>query len=234
MKLHQWLTVAFTAAFVTACGGGGDAGAPSSNVPVASTDTFQVKTAYINYFNDTSNHPFKISGTAAGYAVTGSGTVEQSSIGNGTFEGAPVLQKTSTVTGTFFANGTTYPLVATDTTYVDSNYVPKGWANGEYVVISNAATIPDTAKVNDTGLWHTSNRFIDSSKIIFLGTSQVSYALLPDTASTALLKITQVDKDLIGNAIMTATAIFRITPAGALTRLSETGVDITNNLTLTY
>jgi hypothetical protein len=57
-----------------------------------SVDTFQVKTAYINYFNDTSSHPFTVTGTAAGFTVTGSGTVTQSSVTNGTFEGAPVLQ----------------------------------------------------------------------------------------------------------------------------------------------
>jgi hypothetical protein len=105
-------------------------------------------------------------------------------------------------------------MAETDTTYVDSNYAPKGWANGEYVVVTSVATIHDTAKVNDSGLWHTSNRYADSTKLTFLGVSQVSYALLPDTATTALLKIIQVDKDTIGNTLMTATAIFRITPCG--------------------
>lgn len=234
MKLRHLLTATLTATFLAACGGGGgDAGVPAPT-PVVSTDTFQLKTAYINHFNDTSSHPFTVSGTVSGFVVTGTGTVTQSAVTNGLFEGATALQKTSTVTGSFVANGVPFSLAATETAYVDSNYVAKGWTGDEYVVVTSAATVPDTAKVNDTGLWHTSNRYADSTKTTLLGTSVVSFALAPDTATTALLKITQVDKDTLGSTVMTATANFRMTPAGGLTRLSETGVDGTTTLTLTY
>lgn len=239
MKFHlllaATLTITLATTFIAACGGGGgDAGAPVSPLPVVSANTFQVKTAYISYFNDTSSHPFTVSGTTAGFAVTGSGTVTQSPVTSGLFEGATVLQKTSTVTGSFVANGVTIPLTATDTAYVDANYMAKGWTGEEYVMVTSAALVPDTAKVNDTGLWHISNRYADSTKTTLLGTSQVSFALAPDTATTALLKINQVDKDTIGSTVMTATANFRVTPTGALTRLSETAVDGTTTLTLTY
>ncbi|MDD2881264.1 MAG: hypothetical protein PHQ58_12580 [Rhodoferax sp.] len=235
MKLHQWLAVAITTAFIAACsGGGGDAGVPASNAPVTSTDTFQVKAAYVNYFNDTRSYPFTVSGTASGFSVTGSGTVTQSPVTNGLFEGAAVLQKTSTVSGSVVANGVTISLAASDTTFVDSNYVAKGWSGEEYVVVTSVAVVPDTAKVNDSGPWHTSNRYADSSKSTLLGSSDVSFSLAPDTATTALLKIIQVDKDTVGNTTMTMTAVFRMTPAGGLTRLSETAVDGSSTLTLTY
>lgn len=232
MKFHKLLTLTLSAAFIAACGGGGgDGGLP---IPVVSTDIFQVKTAYINYFKDTNTYPFTISGNTSGYSVTGSGTLTQSSVTSGMFEGLAALQKTSTMTATFVANGLTFPLAATDTAYVNSNYVPLGWAGDEYVVVTNTSTIPDTAKVYDTGLWHTSNRYADSTKTTLLGTSEVSFALAPDTATTALLKIIQVDKNTIGSTVMTATANFRVTPTGDLTRLSETAVDSTTTLTLTY
>lgn len=233
MKLRHLLTVTLLSTFLAACGGGGG-GVPASPLPVVSTDTFQIKTAYINDFNDTSSHPFTVSGTTAGFVVTGSGTVTQSPVTNGLFEGATVLQKTSTVTGSFVANGVTIPLIAADTAYMDANYVAKGWTGEGYVVVTSATNVPDTAKVNDTGLWHTSNRYANSTKTTLLGTSEVSFALAPDTATTALLKITQIAKDTIGSTVMTATANFRMTPAGDLTRLSETGVDGTTTLTLTY
>lgn len=230
MKLRHLLAVTLTATFIAACGGGGG----DSGLPVVSTDTFQVKTAYINYFNDISSHPFTVSGTTAGFVVTGSGTVTQSPVTNGVFEGAAVLQKTTTVTGSFVANGVPFDLTAADTAFVDANYAAKGWAGEEYVVVTSATTVPDTAKVNDTGLWHTSNRYADSSKTTLLGTSEVDFALAPDTATTALLRITQTDKDSFGSTVMTATANFRMTPAGGLTRLSETAVEGSTTLTLTY
>jgi len=166
--------------------------------------------------------------------VTGSGTVTQSPVTNGLFEGAAVLQKTTTVNGTFVANGVTIPVTASGTAFVDPTCVAKGWVGEEYVVLSSVATVPDTAKVNDTGLWHTSNRDAGSTRSSWLGTSVARFALAPDTATTALLDIIQIDKDALGNTTTTSTAVFRMTPAGDLTRLSETAVDSTTTLTLTY
>ena len=235
MKFRQFLTLTTLAALLAACGGGGGGdGAPASAGPVVSTDTFQLKTAYVNYINDTSTHPFKISGVAAGYSATGSGTVTQTSVTNGTFEGVAVLQKTTTVTGSFVANGAPFSIASADTSYVDSNYLAKGWSGDEYAVVTSVAVIPNTAKVNDSGIWHTASRYTTSAKTTLLGTSEVSFALQADTAATALLKIIQVDRNTAGSIEMTATAAFRMTPAGALTRLSENAIASTTNLTLTY
>lgn len=230
--LPRLLMVTLTAAFIAACGG--DAGVPASPIPVVSVDTFQVKTAYVNYFNDTRSYPFRISGTVAGFNVTGSGTVSQSVVTNGLFEAAAVLQKTSIITGSYVANVTTFPISAISTEYVSLTYTPKGVVGDEYVVVTSAVPIPDTAKVNDTGFWYAANRYATSLKAVFLGTSEVSYSVQPDTAVTALLKIIQVDKDLIGLPVMTTTSLFRITPTGSITRLSETAIDGTGTLTITY
>lgn len=228
----QLVCAACLTALIAACGGGGgSAGAP---VPVTSTDIFQVKTAYVNYFNDSRSLPFTISGTISGVSVSGSGTLTQSGVTAGSFEGLPVLQKVSTVTATVLVNGTPLTTAASTTSYADSNYVPKGSSNGEYRVIGNAVNIPNTALVNDTGVWYTEDIYSASDKVSFLGTSVTSFVMMPDTATTAILKIIQTDRDTSGNVTLIATITFRMTPAGELTRLSETGVESDMTLTLTY
>ena len=220
-------------ALIAACGGGGSGGTPAP-VPVTSTDIFQVKTAFVNYFNDSRSLPFTISGTISGVSVSGSGTLTQSGVTAGSFEGLPVLQKVSTVTATVLVNGTPLTTAESTTSYADSNYVPKGSSNGEYRVIGNAVNIPDTALVNDTGVWYTEDIYLASDKVSFLGTSVTSFVMMPDTASTAILKIIQTDRDTSGNVTLIATITFRMTPAGELTRLAEAGLDGDMTLTLTY
>lgn len=233
MKLPTILALTMATTFLTACGGGGgNGGTPAA--PVTSTETFQVRAAYINYLNDTRTLPFTLSGSTSGLPVSGSGSLTQSSLTSSSFEGFAALQKTSTVNASLTANGITDPFSSTLISYVDSNYVPLGSVNDEYLVVTGAATIPVTGKVNDTGIWFSANRYASSFKISFLGTEVVSYALLPDTASTALLDIIQVDKNLSGATTLTTTLRFRISPAGELTRLSEQAIDDTTHLTLTY
>lgn len=233
MKLPTILALTLATTFLAACGGGGgNGGLPAA--PVTSTETFQVRAAYINYLNDTRTLPFTLSGSTSGLPVSGSGSLTQSSLTSSSFEGFSALQKTSTVNASLTANGMTVPFSSTLISYVDSNYVPLGSVNDEYLVVTGAATIPVTGKVNDTGIWFSANRYSSSFKISLLGTEVVSYALLPDTASTALLNIIQVDKNLSGATTLTTTLRFRISPAGELTRLSEQAIDDTTHLTITY
>lgn len=76
------------------------------------------------------------------------------------------------------------------------------------------------AKVNDAGVLYTATRYTSSSKSTPVGTETETYALQPDTASTALLVLTTVYKDTGGFVTSTSTEKVRITPAGAFARLS--------------
>ncbi len=213
------------------CGGGGG----GSGTPAASTDTYQLRTAYVNYLTDTRSAPFTVSGTVQGVNVTGSGSFTQGALTNTTFENQSALQKVSVVTGTLNANGQTGPLSSSSTTYVDSNYNPLGSSGTDYEVVSGSVTIPTTAKVNDTGVWYSSTLYATSAKTIRRGTASVSYVLEPDSASTALLKIIRVEKDTFGTTSSSSTISFRMTPAGSLTRLSEsTLIPGGTALTITY
>jgi hypothetical protein len=218
---------------ISACGGGGG-GSPTSTGPVASTETFQLRTAYVNYVTETRSLPFTVTGTTSGYSVTGSGTATQGSLTSATFESQAAQQKTTTVTGSITANGTNVPLSSSSTTYVDSNYNPLGSNDTDYTVVNSGASIPATARVNDTGTWYSTIRYASSTKATQRGTGTVSYVLEPDTASTALLKIILVERDNSSNETYRSAVTFRMTPAGALTRISESAVEDSTSLTLSY
>ncbi len=233
MLTQRILTIAVTAItlLLTACGGGGGSG---STGPVSSTETFQLRTGWVNYITDTRSLPFTLTGTVSGTPVTGSGTLTQGSLSRTVFESQNALSKTTVVTGSVSGNGQTYPLGITTTSYIDSNYNPLGSNGPEYVVTTSGSTIPLTARVNDTGIWFQSVRYASSAKTSRLGTATTSFVLEPDTASTALLKIIEIEEDTYGTTTSTNTLTFRITPAGGLTRLSEVGSEGNTSLTISY
>lgn len=245
--MNKWFSVKTlvalsTSALLVACGGGGGSSGGSSG-PVVSTDTFQLKTAYNNILWNTSPSSFTLSGSviAAGstYQVSGSGTVSRGSLLSSSFEGKPGYSKYYSTSGTVTVNGVTRPANASYTDYVDLNYVPLGMSgSSEYMVVTSANQVPVTAKVNDSGTWYQGNRYLNSSKITLLGTRVVSYAMLPDTANTAILSVVITDKDKQGKTTYTDTNRYRMTPAGVVTLLTEQAViddgSESSNVTATF
>lgn len=212
---------------VTACGGGGggDGGAP-----VASTETFQLRAAYINRFTQPISTTGHYSGTLNGVQITGSATAVSGAPTSTTFEGVAALQKVGTVTGSISGNGVNVPVSATATTYTDLTYYPLGsYGNGEYTVVTGAVNIPVTAKVYDTGIAYIENRYTSSSKVSFLGTTETTFALFADTSSTVLLKLTETKKNSGGAVIDQSIGTFRMTPTGGLTYLNESYINASTN-----
>jgi len=223
-----WLSLLFA---LSACGGGSN---PTSTGSIASTETFQFRTAFDNYVKETRSLPFTLTGISSGYNVTGSGTATFGALTRASFESQAAQQKTVTVTGSMTVNGVTVPLSSSSTSFVDFNYNPLGTIGDNYVVVTNGTTIPTTAKVNDTGILYSTTLYSSSTKAVRRGTETVAYALEPDTASTALLKIIVTERDTNNTQTSIATITFKITTAGALTRISETYVEGTTSLTFTY
>lgn len=217
---------------LAACGGGGGGG--SRITPVPSTETFQLRTAWVNYLTDTRSLPFTVSGTSSGIPITGSGTLTQGSLSAAVFEGVSAMQKVSTATGSISGNGITVPLSTSIIEYVEGNYYPLGSSGDEYTVVNGTATIPQTAMVNDTGTLFTENRYQTSVKAALLGTNTMTYVVQADSATTALLKLIEVEKSTAGTTTGTTTITYRMTPSGGLTRLSEVFTDATDALTITY
>lgn len=215
---------------LTACGGGGG----GTNATVTSTETFQVKAAYVNYINKVGSYPLTVSGTSSGSNVTGSGTLTLSTPSNGSFESSPVLQKNSAITYTIIANGVSANGGSASSAYVDSNYQPKGSSGTEYAVVTSNITIPVTGRVGDSGTWFTENRYANSTKTSLLGTTTTSYVLEADTATTALFKIISEEKNNSGTTTFSSIETYRITPAGAITAVSATASASPTFLTFTF
>lgn len=231
LKMIKTLAAVGALSLMTACGGGGGGGAAA---PVASTDTFPLTTILANSLQSSSN-TYTISGTSNGAAVTGSGTVTRGSVSAGTFEGVAAQQRTTTATGSFTVNGTSYALNNSATDWFDSNNVPVGESGGtDYVVVTGTPTIPATVRVNDTGTLYTANRYSNSSKSYLRGTVTVTYVVEADTATTALLTLISTEKDNFNTTTSTSSTQVRITPAGALTRIKETSVEGSTSLVITY
>jgi hypothetical protein len=92
------------ASFLASCGGGdGDNG--------ASTLTYQLHAAWVNYVTDSGTKAFTLTGMSPAIAIgadfTGSGTATFGQLDSATFESQPVLKKAITATGLIYATGHT-------------------------------------------------------------------------------------------------------------------------------
>jgi hypothetical protein len=228
--IFKWAVVITGIAALAACGGGGGSSSPST----ASTSDYQLRQAWVNYVMQSDSRSFVISGSINAVPVTGSGTATQSSLSASSFEGRPALIKSMTVTGSFTGAGQTFPYGSTSSGYFDSNYLPMGASGQEYIVVTGTPTIPQIAKVNDTGTLYVANRYTTSQKSSSVGTVTVSYVLQADTADTALLKVISTEKTTLGTTESTAIGTYRVTPAGGLTKLKEEYQQGSAALTLTY
>ena len=225
---------------LVACGGGGNGPAPA---PIASTSTFQLKQAYTNDFNDTRTYAFTISGTVTSGgntgSVSGNGSIARGPITNVTFEGAAALSKTSTTTGTVTvtvgassASQTLPPTISS--TYVSPTFDLVGFTStSSYSVPSVAVNIPATARVGDSGTVGTFNTYLSSARGAIQGTNVLSWALGADTASTAILTLTQTIRNAGGIVTTTQVENYRLTPAGAVTPINVTAT-VSGVGTLTY
>lgn len=235
LKVLKLILATASVALLAACGGGGGGGGGTPS-PVASTQTFDLRAAYIALYTTPSSNQFIISGTIERTTVTGSGTATAGSVSSGTFEGLASFQRSQTISGTLSVNGQTIPLTVTSTDWTDSNYVPRGSTGDEYEVVSGTPAIPTTARVNDTGMLFTAITYPDSRKLYRTGTVDVSYVVEADTATTALVKLIRTYRDTGSTMTDISTATFRIDATNRFFRLNETLVSPADqtNLTVTY
>jgi hypothetical protein len=220
---------AVAAALLTACGGGGGGG---TSTPV----DYPLKTAVVNFISSSYTLPFTVSGTyqtnGTTYPVTGSGTEVQSQLSSMTFEGSSALGHSFSFNGTLTVNNTSQPLTQSTVEYFDSNYKTLGSNGSEYVVVTQANDIPTIGHVNDSGPWYVANRYTSSAKTTLLGTETITYAIAPETTSTALVTLTLTEKDTSNVITYVVANQFRITSSGVVTRIGQTATSTRPTTTL--
>ncbi|NTV87014.1 MAG: hypothetical protein HGA21_09745, partial [Burkholderiaceae bacterium] len=110
-SIRYVLAVSLVSLF-TACGGGGGGDSstvstlpdsstfPTAPVPaVPALDSYAFKSAWVNFFNDSSTLNFAVSGVISGVVLSGNGTVTQSAPASATFENVAGAKKTEVTTG---------------------------------------------------------------------------------------------------------------------------------------
>lgn len=234
MKTRPGLRLAplIVTALLAACGGDGGS-VPSGSI--ASTETFQLHSAWVSQFGETPPEPFTLSGSIDKMNINGSGNVTRGNMSSALFEGRNALQETSTVMSMFSRAGSMQTLNTTTTVYFDSDYLPLGSrSSGEYTVVQGTPSIPQTARVNDKGIISSANIYPNSASTVLMGTRTTAFALQPDSMSTTLLTFIEVDRDNAGATLNTTTSSFRMTPDGHLTKLSEVYESNSDSLTINF
>lgn len=216
------LSAILFSSLLAACGGGGGGG--DSPEVVASTETFQIRQAWITNVQTAESRSVTYSGTFQGRPLSGSGRVTSGSPTATTFEGQSAYAVVSTVTATIRIDGTDYPLSSSGTSYFGLDYLPLGNSVDDYQVFTSS-TIPMTARVNDTFIAYTGNIYPNSAKAYRTGTVTGTVVLEPDTASTALLKLIEDERNLSGTLVSQSISVYRITPQGGTTPLYSTAIE---------
>ena len=220
---------------VTACGGGGGSNTVGgSSTQVASSLSFDLRSAYVQYYVTPSVHKSSIVGTAGSDSIIGSSTITNGAPTEGTFEGLQAFQRTSTTTGSTIINGkNTYPLDSTMVTWVDTNYQPLGFSATNHIVIDGTAALPNNIRVGDTGTLYTAKIFSDKTKATFLGTLTSTYVVEADTSITAFVSQINTLRDTSGKVTSTESTQFRITKENKISPIKQTQTDYTTGLSAT-
>lgn len=237
MNLSKCVAIGICTFVLVGCGGGGSGGSTASQAPIVSTLAFPFKSAYAGNFNRSGSRQGDYSGTVNGYSVTGTASQTTSSPVNASFEGIGGFSKYSTTNGTRIYNGTSFPIAYTSTDYWDTNYNPLGSGSGsEYTVVIRGIPLPASVRVNDTNSWYSENRYSNAAKTKWLGTTEYSWAVVADTANTAIIKTIDISKDTSGNTVSTGITFYRIHETGTMTGLYRNFLEpgSRTNITTTY
>jgi hypothetical protein len=154
-------------------------------------------------------------------AVTGGAT-----FGSGSTVGQQSVQQTLSIN---FTSCTASSSVSTATSYFDSNYTPQGSvASAISRVYLTPPVIPASVVVGSGGRIGTLTNYDRSPTPVVIGRTDVSYLVVPETATTAILNLTSVNFDTADTVISTEQDRYRIGITGALTPIS---IDILQNVT---
>ena len=211
------------------CGGGGGEEASAPAVPLAA--------AFANFVNQAASYQIAYAGTASTggqqLPFSGSGAVTEATTAS-TFNSVPALRKNVIQSGQFQILGTSYPITATSASYFDTNYAPLGNVSDDgYCMVTSHQPLPVTARAGHSGIWFSSTCYSDASRTVQVGSASTSWVVESDTATSLRFKTTTNLTDNTG-ATGVSTLTTRVSTAGAITRLDESGTLSQDGVTLRY
>ncbi len=205
MKIYQPIAGLCLAALLSACGGGG-----GDATPVAAA-SFPLDAAYTKAMTNGVN----LNGTAIDGADTLTMSMSITPAADAMFEG--VVRKKSIQALTMKKNGSVLSSDTISSYYGVNPYTPYGaiYSDGTYAVqTTTAGAFPTTAKVGDSGSLGTLTLYTNSSKTTILATTQSTWTLEADTASTAFGCANGVIKNPAGVQISTFSGCYKIDTNG--------------------
>lgn len=187
----------------------------------ATPHTFLLRSAYHQYINTPVTDYLTITGSCNGSASFTSVAPVSSS-----FEGSSALMAQTRVS-LGLTTCTPASLAWTDSNYFDSNDGLLGYTEtgSNYSIISSTQrSLPQVAKVGDSGTLATMLSYADSSKQGTPGQMVLSYTLSADGSSStsAIFKLTSTSSDAAGKTVFTHVVSYRVGTDGSFTTL---GVD---------
>ncbi len=223
MKWFNVVAVAAVAAGLVGCGGGGSSTttAPATPAAVASTNSFALLAGYKAYVSSAATNKFTITGDC-----TGTGTVTDAAPVASSFEGVAGKSQTTTTALTLATclgastGGASSPTQSV--TYYDNNLTPVGdTSDGAFSKFSPAATpLPVSVKVGDSGVIGTELTYTNSTKLVYSGSSNFTYTVEADTATTVIVNLTSKSYDSANKPTSVQQSRYRIAADGTLSVVS--------------
>lgn len=222
---------AFT--FLAACGGGGGGGSSVTDPAVS----FPLRQAISDFVSNGKSEYYSFEGSfkntdGSPYSVNGELQYSKTAASSITFEGRNAVRYTYSFAGdiTFkdlLVNGVKNTIVQayptkTFNSYWDAiTYSELGsLSSSSYRVNSTVTATPAFVKVGQQGTLFTAVDYLNFTKSTQQGTSTATFEVLPDTASSVLIKITEVNADANGANLLTEINSFRVNLSGTLERVS--------------
>ena len=206
MKYPLILALALSTSFLAACGGGGGDDTTPTVAAKYSLEAAQIKvvTTGVTW-----------NGTAVDGANTYTMSLSTTPAADEVFEG--VVSKKYSASLTIKANGTIVTAANYSGYYSINPFTVKGahYADGTYAVATGATGAhPTAAKVGDSGSLGTLTLYTDANKTTVKSTSQSTWSMEPDTATTAFGCINFVNKDSAGTQTGTGAGCYKIDTSG--------------------
>lgn len=237
MKKRAWASIAVMSVTLSACGGGGDDGAPAASTKTSSVLTFPLAQAFADFVANGHTFNFDMSATVAGVPSenTATGTVTYGAATSGEFEGQSVLRQISTITGNVSNGTTTLPYSDTLEDFYTTNYQYMGsnYPGSSYCVARDIVSYPQTVEVGDTGTLGVEDCYADSTKLLKVEDITMTYVIEAETATTVIFNAISTDKSTSGTVTGVEHDRFRITETGGMEWVSGGYTDYSDSSTIT-